>query len=694
MEKQISVLIIETEAHLQNELTAIIENEGLSAVCCQNGKKALIAFDSCAFDIVVLELELPDTDSLTLMDSMLVSNPKTKFIYHTTSVSAEDVISAVNRGAFAFVLKSQGHISLLEQIRRAVQLKSIELDHTSVTSSQLPASQENRQPHSVGKESVGNRLSNNSGYEGLLSKYGQTSQGITFSYDNKFIELNRAARQMLGYRRGELLGRPETEIIAPESQDTIYHHMTSASNEPFEVLVLRKDKTTFPAEFHYKNYNFKGKRIKSTIIKDLTRQPSLNHPMIRYENCKELALQGADLGFWEWNVSTGALYIDQRICRMIECDSEEFVPHFSSWDKMIHPEDLDMVKSRWKNYFINKQPYFENEYRIVTGSGAIKWILSRGTMFKEDGSTLVTHVAGAVLDISNRKQIEEELRQAHANLEKRVERRTAELALSNKELKSAILEHRKIEKKLMVAKKEAEDANKAKDDFLANMSHELRTPMHHILNYSKFGIEKIEQVDNEQLKKFFTRINISGNKLLVLLNDLLDLSRLESGKLNLNIGKYDIISIINNVADNFVETSEGTDFSLEIIQPEFPTTIECDSIRIEQIIKKLFSNVIKYSPSKANVLVSFKESIIKTAEGPIPALITTVSDQGIGIPESELESIFDKFIQGSETDASAGGIGLGLSICKGIVKHHQGTIWAKNNPGGGAIFRFELPYCQ
>jgi len=264
------------------------------------------------------------------------------------------------------------------------------------------------------------------------------------------------------------------------------------------------------------------------------------------------------------------------------------------------------------------------------------------------------------------KAIEEELKAKQKNYQEQLEaeviRRTGEA---------------------LKAKLRAEQANKAKSEFLANMSHELRTPMHGILSFAKFGIDRIEKVEKQKLNQYFFEIKTCGDRLLHLLNELLDLSKLEAGKVQYEFKAASLSSLVEKVFRELQAYSSDKQIVLRFEKPDFQDEIQCDAKKIIQVIQNLVSNAIKFS----NVGQTVNVGLLKE-NGSVKF---SVRDDGIGVPKAELENIFDAFVQSSSSKTGAGGTGLGLSIVRSIITDHQGKIWAEQNPEGGATFSFLVP---
>jgi len=230
---------------------------------------------------------------------------------------------------------------------------------------------------------------------------------------------------------------------------------------------------------------------------------------------------------------------------------------------------------------------------------------------------------------------------------------------------------------------EVEEANRLKSEFLANMSHELRTPLHSILSFASFGIKKRATAQPEKLLDYFERIRASGKTLLALLNNLLDLSKLESGRIVFELKPANLDMLVDSVAEELKSLASERNLAIYVSEPSVNGEIVCDAEKIKQVLRNLLSNAIKFSPEGGTIDVTtcYRDG----------SVAVSVHNQGSEVPEDELEDIFEKFAQSTETKTGAGGTGLGLAICREIIAAHKGSIWAENKSDGGVVFSFEIP---
>lgn len=241
---------------------------------------------------------------------------------------------------------------------------------------------------------------------------------------------------------------------------------------------------------------------------------------------------------------------------------------------------------------------------------------------------------------------------------------------------------------LAEAKQHAEKANLAKSEFLNNISHELRTPMHAILSYSKLALEKVKG-DETKLSKYISNIIVSSERILRLVNDLLDISKLEAGKTEFTFKRADLMKCIKSVQSEIKSLLAAKKLDFRIDNQTKNSEFIFDHEKITQVLINIISNAIKFSSAKSPITLQLKDTFIDNNQ---PAIFIALEDQGIGVPKGDLETIFDKFTQSQSAKNLNEGTGLGLSIAKQIVKAHGGRIWAENSPTNGTIIKIILPH--
>jgi len=323
--------------------------------------------------------------------------------------------------------------------------------------------------------------------------------------------------------------------------------------------------------------------------------------------------------------------------------------------EVLVPEDLGAAHQR------HREKYLSHPVTRPMGSG-LKLEARRkdGSRFPVEislspvKSSTGSHVTAIIRDITERRQMEDQLRAVQ------------EKYIHELELRS----------------RQAEQANTLKTEFLSNMSHELRSPLHTIIGFAELLAEETEGRLGEKQKRFLTHIQNDSRHLLDIINDLLDLSKIEAGRLELRQEAFDIVPVmedaLSSVRPRAVAKSVElrTDISVSV-------AVVADRLRFKQILHNLLSNAVKFTPDGGKVRVEAAPHE-RFAE-------ISVSDTGIGIPQDQHRAVFDKFYQVRSATRGGGGTGLGLAITKGLVEQHGGRIWLKSEPGNGSCFTFTIP---
>ena len=351
------------------------------------------------------------------------------------------------------------------------------------------------------------------------------------------------------------------------------------------------------------------------------------------------------------------MYVSPQIETILGYTPTEWLADPEFWKTRVHPDDLDGVLYTVDQSDRTGEPS-SMEFRMLARDGQVVWFHDQ-TVLVRDETGQPLYWQGVKVDVSTRKKAEAEILELNAALERRVEERTREL----------------------------ERALRAKDEFLASMSHELRTPLNAILGLSESLGEHIAGPLNEKQRRYVSIIRESGNHLLSLINDILDLARIESGQIVLSVGEVDVqqvcrasLRMVNELA-----LKKKQDVTLEV--DEAIGSIWVDERRLKQILVNLLSNAVKFTPSEGRLG-------LKVAGDRQEKNVTfTVWDTGIGIDESDLGRLFRPFVQlDSGLAREVAGTGLGLALVAQMVRLHGGSVSVQSRLGEGSQFIVKLPW--
>ena len=386
------------------------------------------------------------------------------------------------------------------------------------------------------------------------------------------------------------------------------------------------------------------------------------------------AIDGSNDVIWEKRYSDDAFYASDRLNAVLGYPSGKTTYTRAEWEALIHPDDLAQHRGMVaRMHACHVSTVWDT--RMRTGDGGYRWLRRRGRVVL-DAAGGQEMTAGTMSDVHEARLAQEELGLHRDHLAQLVEARTASLEQ---------------------ARASAERANLAKSEFLANMSHELRTPMHAILSFADFGVDRHQDAGRDKLLHYFRNIHKSGVRLLGLLNDLLDLSKFEAGKMLIHPAPLNVADLLSEALGEAEALAQARQVAIEVDADSVSLRAHWDAPRVSQVLRNLISNALKFSLAGGRIRISVRAIAMpagrRAGDPQVAGIEIRVCDTGIGIPPDELEAVFDKFVQSSKTKSGAGGTGLGLAICREIVHAHGGRIHAQNNPAavGGATFVVQVP---
>jgi signal transduction histidine kinase/DNA-binding response OmpR family regulator len=303
-------------------------------------------------------------------------------------------------------------------------------------------------------------------------------------------------------------------------------------------------------------------------------------------------------------------------------------------------------------------------------------------------------------EVAERKRAEAALQEYQEHLEDQVEARSAEIIATNKRLQEEMIEREHAEAALQQAKDAAEAANQAKSQFLANMSHELRTPLNAIIGYSDMLQEEAHDLGYNDIVPDLLKIRTAGNHLLALINDILDISKIEAGRIDMHMERFSLDILVDEVLTTIRPAAEQNDNTLDVLLPPEPGTLYADLTKVRQVLLNILGNACKFTHSgqvslqverlPADLVARTTGLVAASAPGEWVRL--RVSDTGIGMNNEQLARLFEPFAQGdASTTRKYGGTGLGLAISRRFCQIMGGDILVESTHGQGSVFTVYLP---
>lgn len=479
---------------------------------------------------------------------------------------------------------------------------------------------------------------------------GKTMEGIITNW-------NVAATRIFGYSAEEAIGKPITMLIP-----------TDRHNEEVEILRrLRRgeridhfETVRVTRDGHFVDVSLTISPIKndagevigaSKIMRDITDRRRVEQALREGEERQRLALDLVEMATWDVDLRSGkAKWSDKHFLLLGYDIEEDGDATFEMWKSRVHPEDYDQVMEAIERSKEEKT-LFKTEHRIVRAdNGEIVWIAVAGS-FLYDNAGEATRFMGLFFDITDRKRVDEE----------------RELLLN----------------RAQVARSDAEAANRLKDEFLATVSHELRTPLNAILGWAT--MLRVGKIDEKTSSRALETIERNARVQSQLIEDILDVSRMMTGKLGLDVRPVELLTVIEAAVDAVRPAAEAKAIRVQNVLDPRAGPVLGDSNRLQQIVWNLLSNAIKFTPRDGRVMIN-----LKRVDSHVELMVT---DTGEGISEEFLPFLFDRFRQADSTmTRRLGGLGLGLAIVRQLVEMHAGSVSAESEgKDKGATFVVQLP---
>ncbi|KKH96032.1 hypothetical protein EO95_07155 [Methanosarcina sp. 1.H.T.1A.1] len=458
------------------------------------------------------------------------------------------------------------------------------------------------------------------------------------------VDCNSRVEELLGYRQDELIGQPINSVIFSDYLKKLQESLEEIENRGFsfnkEYRMVQKNGK--PVDVNVNSSGLKdenGNHVQTIyIIEDITERKKTEKMLKESENRYRSLFQNNGAVTLLIDPDTGdILDANPAACSYYGYASEKMlslnIADISILPKKQISEELEQAKSRDINHF-----FFT--HRLA--NGVLRDVEKYSYPILIDGKKLLY---STISDISDNKKMQNEL---------------------------------------VRAKMEAEVANQTKSEFLANMSHELRTPLNSIIGFSDMLLTQNFGPLNEKQLRYVNNISVSGGHLLKLINDVLDLSKVEAGKMELNVEKFSISSSVSEVKTLLTPLASKKSIQILSMVDEKLTTIRADRTKFKQILYNLVDNAIKFTPAGGHVIVDARvwEDGAKI----------TIKDTGVGISKEETRKVFQPFTQLENSELGKHvGTGLGLSLVKKFVEMHAGRIWVESEFGEGSKFIFTIP---
>jgi PAS domain S-box-containing protein len=476
---------------------------------------------------------------------------------------------------------------------------------------------------------------------------------LTSNNDGKIDKVSSACERVLGWTAAEMVRSPLSDLVHPDD--------LAATLATSDLLTRGEELIDFENRYRHKDGSYRwlswrAHRDEETgtvfaSAMDITQRKAFEAELQQIINRYNLAISATSDGIWDWDLATGGMYVSPRYIEMLGFTGQDTAPKSAAeWRSHIHPDDAAIATHACKAYLSGQSSEYRAIFRMKHADGSWRTILSRGIAIRDDAGEPY-RMLGVHADITEQKQMEDSLR---------------------------------------LLKDQAEAADRAKSDFLANMSHEIRTPMNAVIGATQ--LLGMGAPLNERQEQLVSVLKDSANAMMALLNDFLDLSKIETGNLQFENVQFDARDVVAEVVQILEVQAQTKGLAFDQINDCACITERLflgDPARIRQLLLNLCGNAVKFTEKGAiSVEISCQPTKIEMVED----LIFVIRDTGIGIPADKISAIFGKFEQCDSTvTRKYGGTGLGLAIVRALVDAMGGTIDVESELAKGSVFTVRIP---
>jgi PAS domain S-box-containing protein len=457
---------------------------------------------------------------------------------------------------------------------------------------------------------------------------------LTIDSAGNILSFNRTAEHIFGYSADEVLGN-NINMLMPEPfhsehNDYLQKYLTSGQKKIIgvgrEVSGKRKGGEIFTMDLAVSEVNLsQARRIFSGIVRDISKRKQVEEALRQSEERFDLAIRGANDGLWDWDLKHQTVYFSPRWKVMLGYTEEEILNTPEEWRKRIHPDDLNRVMEDIKRCLDGHTTHYQNEHRMLHKHGHYLWVLDRGIAQRDEQGNPYRMV-GILSDISKHKKMDQ-----------------------------------------------------LKSEFVSTVSHELRTPLTSIRGSLGLIAGGVTGPLPDQAKELIDIAYKNTGRLLTLINDILDIEKIQSGKMDFNFKQQALMPLIQQAIEANAAYASQYHVNFRLISGLPGAMVNVDADRLIQVMSNLLSNAAKFSHAGGNIDIKLSRNNNDFR--------VAISDHGVGIAESFHEQIFQKFTQADSSDTRhKGGTGLGLNISRSIIESMHGEIGFNSKIGAGTTF--------